>query len=92
MKSPADVQRLKKILDLCKIIRTAIGVADGYCEVKNVVHHTRLKDVFEKLIIVNRPTRLYFKNPPFIGGMGISVETFQYLAFPPEKHRYNYLI
>ena len=92
LKSPADIQRLKKTLDLGKIVRTAICVADSYRKMKNVMHHARLKNILEKLIVVNSPTCLDFKNPSLAGGMGVGVETLQYLAFAPKKHWDNYLV
>src|ERR1017187_6946423 len=92
LKSPADIQRLKKTLDLGKIVRVAICVADRYRKMKNVMHHARLKNILEKLVVVNGPTCLDFKNPSLTGGMGVSVETFQYLAFAPKKHGDNYLV
>src|SRR5579864_6226305 len=59
---------------------------------KNVMHHAGLKDILEKLIVVNGPTRLDLENPSLRDGMGVSVETLQYLAFAPEEHRDNDLI
>jgi len=59
LKSPADIERLKKTFDFGKIIRTTVSVAHGYREMKNIVHHTGLEDILEKLIIVDSPTCLY---------------------------------
>lgn len=53
---------------------------------KNVMHHARLKNILEKLIVDNGPACLDFKNPSFAGGMGVGVETLQYLALAPKKH------
>src|SRR5258708_3100428 len=61
-------------------------------EMKNVMHHTCLKDIFEKLIVVNGPTSLHLENPPLIDGMSVSIEALQDLAFAPKKHRNNYLV
>ncbi len=76
LKSSADVERLKKALNFAKIVRVTINIADGYCEMKNVVHHAGLKNIFQELIIVDCPACLDFKNPPLTRGMGVSVETF----------------
>ena len=92
MKSPADVESFEKTLDFGKIVRIAIFVAHGDRKMKNIMHHARLKNIFEKLIIVNRPTRLDLKNPTLDGGMGVSVETLQYLASPSKEDRNNYLV
>ena len=59
---------------------------------KDVMHHACLKNVLEKLIVVNGATRLNLKNPPLAGSMGVSVEAFQYLAFAPKKYWNNYLV
>ena len=59
---------------------------------KNIMHHARLKNILEKLIVVNGPPRLDFKNPSLTDLMGVSIEAFQYLAFAPEKYRDNYLV
>jgi hypothetical protein len=56
------------------------------------MHHAGLKDVFEKLIVVDSPTGLDFKNPSLLDRMGVSVEAFQYLTFAPKKDRNNYLV
>ncbi len=53
---------------------------------------TFMKNILEKLIVVNGPTCLDLKNPPLTDGMGVSVKTFQYLAFAPKKHRNDYLV
>jgi hypothetical protein len=60
LKPSANVKRFKKVLNLREIVRVAIGVADSYCKVKDIVHHARLKDILEKLIVVYSPTRLDF--------------------------------
>jgi hypothetical protein len=91
LKSPADIKRLKKVLNLGKIVRLAICVAYGDREVQNVMHHARLKDVLEKLVVIDGPTCLYLKNPSLTGGVSVSVETLQYLAFAPKKYGNNYL-
>ena len=75
LKSPADVERLKKTFNFSKIVRIAIYVADGYRKMKNIMHHAGLKNVFQKLIIINGPTGLDLKNPPLTGGVGVSIET-----------------
>jgi hypothetical protein len=75
LKSPADVERLKKTFNFGKIVRITICVADSYRKVENIMHHASLKNIFEKLIIINGPTRLDLKNPPLTGGMGVSIET-----------------
>ena len=92
LKPPADIQGLKKALDFGKIVRISICVADGYRKMKNVMHHARLKNVLEKLIVVNGPTCLDLKYPSLTGGMRISVETLQYPAFAPKEHGDNYLV
>ncbi len=56
------------------------------------MHHARLKNILEKLIVVNGPTGLDFKHPSFTGSMGVSVEALQNLAFAPKKHGNNYLV
>jgi hypothetical protein len=58
---------------------------------KNVMHHASLKNILEKLIVVNGTTCLDFKNPSLAGGMGVGVEALQYLAFAAKKHGNNYL-
>jgi hypothetical protein len=58
---------------------------------KDIVHHARLKNIFEELIVINRPACFDFKNPSLTGRMGVGVETLQYLAFSPEKNGNNYL-
>jgi hypothetical protein len=58
---------------------------------KYVVHHARLKDILEELIVVNGATRFDLQNPPFTGSMGVCVEALQYFAFAPKKYRdYNF--
>lgn len=92
LKPSAYIQGLKKTLDFGKIVRIAICVADGYREMKNVIHHARLKNILKKLIVSHGPTRLDLKNPSLAGGMGVGVETLHYLALAPEKHGDNYLV
>jgi len=92
LKSPAYVERLKKTFNFGKIGRTTICVANSYRKMKNVMHHARLKDIFEKLIVVNGPTCLYLENPSLAGGMSVSVEALQYLASAPKEHGDNYLV
>jgi hypothetical protein len=92
LKSPADVECLKETLNFGKIVRITIVVAHSYRKMKNVMHHARLKNILEKLIVVNGATRLDLKNPPFSCGVGVSIETFQYLAFAPKKHWNNYFV
>src|SRR5689334_2755930 len=59
---------------------------------KNVMHHARLKDIFEELIVVNGPPCFDLKNPSLTDGMSVSIEALQYLAFTPQKHWNNYLV
>src|ERR1035437_5683204 len=92
LKSPADIKRLKKTLDLGKIVRIAICVANSYRKMTNVMHHARLKNILEELIVVNGSTRFDFKNPALTGGVSVRVETLQYLAFAPKKHGDDYLV
>jgi hypothetical protein len=92
LKSPAYVKRLKKTLNFGKIVGIAIVVAHSYRKMKNVMHHACLKYILEELIVVDGPTCLDLKNPALTDGMGVSVETFQYLAFAPKKHWDNYLV
>ncbi len=40
------------------------------------MHHAGLENIFEKLIIINGPTRLDLEYPSLTGSMGVSVETF----------------
>ncbi len=56
------------------------------------MHHARLKNVFEKLIVIDSSTSLHFKDPTDTRRVCISVEALQYLAFSAEKHWYNNLI
>src|SRR5437016_5839905 len=56
------------------------------------MHHARLKNVLEKLIVVHSPTRLDFKHPTLNGGVSISVETLQYLTFAPKQDGDNDLV
>ena len=86
LKPPTDIQGLKKAFNFGKIVRVSICVADGYREVKDVMHHTRLKNILEKLIVIDGPACLDFKDPSLTGGMGVSVEALQYLAFAPKKN------
>ena len=92
LKPPANVERLKKTLNFGEIVRITIRVAHCYRKMKNIVHHARLKNILEKLIVVNGSACLDFKNPPFASRMGVSVETLQYLALPPKKHGHDYLV
>jgi hypothetical protein len=39
-----------------------------------------------------QPARLNCEDPPFTGGMGVSVKAPQYLASAPKEHRDNYLV
>src|SRR5580704_3677858 len=91
LKSPADVERLEKTFNFGKIVRITICVANSYREMKNVLHHARLKDIFKELIVVNGPTCFDLKNPTLTCGMSVSVETFQYLACAPKEHGNDYL-
>jgi hypothetical protein len=45
---------------LCKIAGAAIGVTNRNGKVKNVVHHTSVENILEKLIVVNGTTRVDF--------------------------------
>ena len=92
LKSPADIQRLKKTLNFGKIVRVTIYVADSYRKMKNIMHHASLKNIFQKLVIVNGATCLDFKNPSLACRMCVSVEALQYLAFATKKHGNNYLV
>jgi hypothetical protein len=92
LKPPANVERFKKTLNFGEIVRIMIRVAHCYRKMKNIVHHARLKNILEKLIVVNGSACLDFKNPPFASRMGVSVETLQYLALPPKKHGHDYLV
>ena len=92
LKSPANVKCFKKTFDFGKIVGIAIRVANSYRKVKNVVHHARLKNVFKKLIVIHRSTRLDLENPSFRRGVSIGVEALKYLAFAAKKHRnYNFV-
>ncbi len=44
--------------------------ADSYRKMKNIMHHARLKNILEKLIVVNGAPRLDLKNPSLTGGHG----------------------
>jgi len=55
------------------------------------VHHARLKDIFEELVVIDRPTGLDLKDPSAAGRVGVGVEAFQYLAFASEEHMYDHL-
>jgi hypothetical protein len=45
-----------------------------------------LKDILEKLIVVNGTARFNFKYPPRSHGMSVSIETLQYFALSPKEH------
>ena len=92
LKSPADVERLKKALNFGKVVRIAIYVAHSYRKMKDVMHHAGLKNILEKLIIVNGSTCLNLKDPALGDGVSVGVETLQYLAFATEKHGDNDLV
>ncbi len=59
---------------------------------KYIMHHARLEDILEELIVVNGPACLDFKYPSHLASMGVSIESLQYLAFTPKKHRVNYFV
>jgi len=92
LKSPANVEGLKKIFDFSKIVGIAIRVANSDRKVKNVVHHARLKNIFEELIVVNRSTCLNLENPTLSWGVSIGVEALEYLAFAAKKYGDNYFV
>lgn len=56
------------------------------------MHHARLKNVFEKLIVVDGPPCLDFQYPAKAGCMRVGVEALQYLVFSSEKHLDNDLV
>ena len=56
------------------------------------MHHARLENILEELIVVNGPTRLDLKNLANAGGMSIGIEALQYLALASKKHWDNYLV
>jgi hypothetical protein len=58
----------------------------------NIMHHACLKDILEKLIVVNGPTRLDFKYPALTWRMGVGVEAFQYFALAAKKDGNNNLV
>jgi hypothetical protein len=92
LKSPANIERFKKTFDFGEVVRAAICVADSDPEMENVVHHARLKNILEKLIVVNGPARLDLKYPSLTGCMGVSVEAFQYFTLAPKKDGDNDLV
>lgn len=53
---------------------------------ENVVHHARLENILEKLVVVHGATGLDFKHPSLTCSMSISVETLQYFAFAAKKN------
>jgi hypothetical protein len=59
---------------------------------KHVMHHAGLKNILEKLIVVNGPTRFDLKHPSLNRSVGVGIETLQYLAFASKKHRDHYLV
>ena len=87
LKPPANVERLKKTLNFGEIVRITIRVAHCYRKMKNIVHHARLKNILEKLIVVNGSACLDFKNPPFASRMGVSVETLSVPCPSAQKAR-----
>jgi hypothetical protein len=60
LKSATYIERFKKAFNLGKVIRAAINVTHSYRKMKNVMHHARLKNILEKLIVVNGTARLDF--------------------------------
>jgi hypothetical protein len=59
---------------------------------KNVVHHARLKNILEKLIVVDGSASFDFEHPPLDGGVGVGVETLQNFAFAPKQHGDDYFV
>jgi hypothetical protein len=53
---------------------------------EDIMHHARLKNILEKLIVVNGPARLDFKHPAHTACMSISIEALQYFSFSTKKH------
>jgi hypothetical protein len=91
LESSANVERFQKALHLREVIRPAIRVSHRYREVEDVVHHASLKNILQKLIVIDGSTGLDLKDPSAAGCMGVRVEAFQYLALAPEKYGYDYL-
>src|ERR1700733_12685891 len=59
---------------------------------QNVMHHAGLKNILEKLIIVDGAASFDLKNPALANSMCVSVKALQYLAFASKEHRNNYLV
>ncbi len=74
LKSSANIERLKKLLNLGEIVRTAIRIANRYSEMKNIMHHARLENILKKLIVVYGPARLHLKHPPLARSMSVGIE------------------
>ena len=50
------------------------------------MHHARLKNILEELIVVDGPARLDFKYPTQAFGVSIGIETLLYFAFSTKKY------
>jgi hypothetical protein len=53
------------------------------------MHHARLENILEKLIVVDGPACLDFKYPVLSDRVSVSVEALLDLAFASEKHGDN---
>jgi hypothetical protein len=69
-----------------EVVATAVTVPYGQCKILNAVHHTCLKDVFQKLIVVYGTASLYLDDDPAIGAYRIGIKELVNPVVQPEQH------
>ena len=87
LKAPTNIKCFKEVLDGGKIIRTAVCVTYRDRKIENPMHHARLENIFQELVVRHCPPSLNFKHPSLVGGVGISIEALLFLTSVSKKHR-----
>lgn len=87
-KTAGNIHGFKECVDTLKIIFPSVVAPHRYNEIFNLVHHARLENIFEKLIIIDRSACFDFNDYSTVIAHGICIEIF-ILAVSASKENWD---
>lgn len=88
LKTAVDIQCLKEIEDGIKVGMPSVVVANCYYQIVHTVHHTRLENILQKLIVGIGAPRFNFNYNPAIIADSIGVKEFVNTIVQAEQYRH----
>jgi len=71
--------------DFFEIILLSISLTHGNAQIVDPMHHARLKQIFQKLVVVHRSPSFDFNDETLLFTIGIRIERFLRHSLPAEN-------